>query len=79
MLDITDQTIFVDANAAIYQLIERGQSVPENRELNMELFGGLGASLKLGTQPKNKHPQARSARVQITMVARAGDRRYLHP
>ena len=37
MLDITDPTIFVDTNTAIRQLIERGQLVPKNVELKIEL------------------------------------------
>ena len=72
MLDITHPTIFVDANAAIRQLIERVQLVPENGELKIELYGELGALLKLGAEPKNKHPQAESEGVQISMVAGAG-------
>jgi len=78
MLDITEPTIFVDANAAIRQLIELGQLVPENGELKIELYGELAALLKLGTEPKNEHPQAKSEGVQITMVAGARNRRYLH-
>ncbi|MEL0032827.1 MAG: hypothetical protein VW712_07670 [Paracoccaceae bacterium] len=78
MLDITDPTIFVDANAAFCQLIERGQLVPENGELKIELYGELAALLKLGTEPKNEHPQAKSEGVQISMVAGARNRRYLH-
>ena len=72
MLDITEPAIFVDANAAIRQLIELGQLVPENGELKIELYGELAALLKLCTEPKNKHPQAKSEGVQITMVAGAG-------
>ena len=71
MLDITDPTIFVDAKAAIRQLIERGQLIPENGELKIELYGELAALLNLGTEPKNEHPQAESEGVQITMVAGA--------
>ena len=78
MLDITEPAIFVDANAAIRQLIERGQLVSENGELKIELYGELGALLKLGAEPKNKHPQAESEGVQISMVAGARNRRYLH-
>ena len=72
MLDITDPMIFVDTNTAIRQLIERVQFVPENGELKIKLYGELGASLKLGIEPKNEHPQAKSEGVQITMVAGAG-------
>ena len=70
--------IFVDTNTAIRQLLERLQFVPENGELKIKLYGELGASLKLGIEPKNEHPQAKSEGVQITMVAGAGNRRYLH-
>jgi len=69
MLDITEPAIFVDANAAIRQLIELGQLVAENGELKIELYGELAALLKLCTEPKNKHPQAKSEGVQISMVA----------
>ena len=72
MLDITDPTIFVDAKAAIRQLIERGQLIPENGELKIEIYGELAALLNLGKEPKNEHPQAESQGVQITMVAGAG-------
>jgi site-specific DNA recombinase len=72
MLDITEPAIFVDANAAIRQLIEQGQLVSENGELRIELYGELAALLKLGTEPKNENPQAKSEGVQITMVAGAG-------
>ena len=77
MLDITEPAIFVDANAAIRQLIELGQLVPENGELKIELYGELAALLKLGTEPKNEHPQAKSEGVQISMVAGARNHRYL--
>jgi len=40
--------------------------------MKIELYGELAALLKLGTEPKNEHPQAESERVQITMVAGAG-------
>jgi hypothetical protein len=62
----------IAANTAIRQLIERVQLVPENGELKIELYGELAALLKLGTEPKNEHPQAESEGVQITMVAGAG-------
>ena len=78
MLDITDPTIFVNANAAFCQLIERGQLVSENGELKIELYGELAALLKLGTEPKNEHPHAKSEGVQISMVSGARNRRYLH-
>jgi len=72
MLDITEPAIFVDANAAIRQLIERVQLVRENGELKIELYGELGALLRLVAEPKNEHPQTKSEGVQITMVAGAG-------
>ena len=40
--------------------------------MKIELYGELAALLKLGTEPKNEHPEAESERVQITMVAGAG-------
>ena len=40
--------------------------------MKIELYGELAALLKLGTEPKNEHPQAKSEGVQITMVAGAG-------
>ena len=57
---------------AVYPLIERVQLVPENGEFKIELYGELAALLKLGTEPKNEHPQAKSEGVQISMVAGAG-------
>ena len=61
-----------EANTAIRQLIERGQLVPEKRELKIELYGELAALLKLGTEPKNEHLQTESEGVQVTIVAGAG-------
>ena len=72
MPDITDPVIFVEAITANRQLIERVQLVSENGELKIELYGELRAMLKLGTETKNEHPQAKSEGVQISMVARAG-------
>ena len=43
-----------------------------SRKGKIELYGELAALLKLGTEPKNEHPQAESEGVQITMVAGAG-------
>ena len=48
------------------------QLISENGELKIELYGELRAMLKLGTEPKNEHPQAESEGVQISMVAGAG-------
>ena len=75
---LNDPNALIEANTAIRQLIERVQLVPENGELKTELYGELTALLKLGTEPKNEHPQAESEGVQITMVAGARNRRYLH-
>jgi hypothetical protein len=41
-------------------------------ELEIKIYGELGALPKLGTEPKNEHYQAESERMQITMVAGAG-------
>ena len=68
MPDITHPAIFVEAITAIRQLIERVKLVPENGELIIKLYGELGALLKLGTEPKNKDPLAKSKGVQIMMV-----------
>jgi len=57
---LNDPTTLVEANTAIRQLIERVQLVPENGELKIALYGELAALLKLGTEPKNEHPQAES-------------------
>jgi hypothetical protein len=62
----------IEANTAIRHLIEREQLFPQDGELKIELYGDLAALLKLGTEPKNEHPQAESEGVQITMVAGAG-------
>ena len=69
---LNDPNTLIEANTAIRQLIERVQLVPENGELKIELYGELAALLKLGTEPKNEHPQAKDEGVQITMVAGAG-------
>ena len=69
---LNDPNTLVEANTAIRQLIERVQLVSENGRLKIELYGELAALLKLGTEPKKKHPQAESEGVQITMVAGAG-------
>ena len=69
---LNDPNTLIEANTAIRQLIERVQLVPEKGELKIELYGELAALLKLGTEPKNEHPQAESEGVQITMVAGAG-------
>ena len=54
--------------------VDRAGAVsPQKMErLKIELYGELAALLKLGTEPKKKHPQAESEGVQITMVAGAG-------
>ena len=79
MLDITDPAIFVEAITAVQKLIERVQLVPENGELRIKLYDKLVALLKRSTEPKkNNHPLAESKKVQITMVAGARNRRYLH-
>ena len=75
---LNDPNTLIEANTAIRQLIERVQLVPENRELKIDLYGELTALLKLGTEPKNEHPLAEGEGVQITMVAGARNRRYLH-
>ena len=69
---LNDPNTFIEAHTAIRKLIERVQLVTENGELKIELYGELGALLKLGTEPKNEYPQAESEGVQITMVAGAG-------
>ena len=69
---LNNPKILIEANTAIRQLIERVKLIPVNGELKIELYGELSALLKLGTEPKNKHPQAKSEGVQITMVAGAG-------
>jgi len=48
---LNDPNNLIEANAAIRQLIERVQLVPENGELKIELYGELAALLKLGTEP----------------------------
>jgi hypothetical protein len=69
---LNDPNTLAEANTAIRQLIERVQLVSENGRLEIELYGELAALLKLGTEPKKKHPLAESEGVQITMVAGAG-------
>jgi len=45
--------------------------------LEIKRYGELAVLPKLGTELKNEHPQAESEGVH-TMVAGAGNRRYLH-
>ncbi len=69
---LNDPNTLIEANTAIRQLIERVQLVPENGEVENRTLRRAAALLKLGTEPKKKHPQAESEGVQITMVAGAG-------
>ena len=69
---LNNPNTLIEANTAIRQLIERVQLIPANGELKIELYGELAALLKLGTEPKNEHPQAESEGVQITLVAGVG-------
>ena len=69
---LNNPNTLIEANTAIRQLIERVQLIPVNGELKIELYGELAALLKLGTEPKNEHPQAESEGVQITLVAGVG-------
>ena len=69
---LNNPNTLIGANTAIRQLIERVQLNPVNGELKIELYGELAALLKLGTEPKNEHPQAESEGVQITLVAGVG-------
>ena len=69
---LNNPNTLIEANTAIRQLIERVQLIPVNGELKIELYGELAALLKLGTEPKDEHPQAESEGVQITLVAGVG-------
>ena len=69
---LNNPNTLIEANTAIRQLIERVQLIPVNGELKIELYGELAALLKLGTEPKDEHPQAESKGVQITLVAGVG-------
>ena len=69
---LNNPNTLIEANTAIRQLIERVQLIPVNGELKIELYGEFAALLKLGTEPKNEHPQAESEGVQITLVAGVG-------
>ena len=68
---IAPETI-TEANGAIRQLIEAVRLVPKRGSLQVELYGELAALLKLGEEPKTKHPLAETEGVQVTMVAGAG-------
>ena len=72
------RAIFIRQNTAVHHPAEHAQLIPENGELKIEFDGELGALLKLGTEPKDEHPRAKSEGVQITMDAGARNRRYLH-
>ena len=52
--------------------------MPEDNTLNIELFGELAALISLGIGPNDKHPLADAEGVQVTLVAGARNRRYLH-
>ena len=78
MLDITDPAIFVEAITAIRQLIERVQSVLENGELKIKLYGKLGALLKRSTEPKKQTPPGRKQEGANNDSCGARNRRYLH-
>ena len=67
----TPDTI-TQVNEAIRQLIEKVRLVPENKTLNIELFGELAALISLGIGPNDKHPLANAEGVQLTLVAGAG-------
>ncbi len=67
----TPDTI-TQVNEAIRQLIEKVRLVPENKTLNIELFGELAALISLGIGPNDKHPLANAERVQVTLVAGVG-------
>ena len=69
---LNNPNTLIEANTAIRQLVERVQLIPVNGELKIELYGELAALLKLGTEPKDEHPQAQSEGVQITLVAGVG-------
>ena len=73
----TTDTI-TQANEPIRQLIDKVRLVPEGNNLDIELFGELAALISLGTGPKDKHPLADAEGVQMTLVAGARNRRYLH-
>ena len=72
----TPDTI-TQANEAIRQLIEKVRMVPKGNTLDIELLGELAALISLGIGPKDKHPLADAEGVQVTLVARARNRRYL--
>ena len=57
---------------------EASRPVPKGRGLQIELYGELAALLKLSEEPKTKHPLAETEGVQVTMVAGAHNRRFLH-
>ena len=52
--------------------------MPEGNTLNIELFGELAALRPLSIGPNDKHPLVDAVEVQVTLVAGARNRRYLH-
>lgn len=68
----------VASQTASCGLIEAVRLVPENGQLTVELFGELATLLAFGQGTINKHPQGDASGVQVTMVAGARSRRYLH-
>ena len=64
--------------SAIRQPTEKVRLVPEGKTFNIELFGELVALISLGIGPNNKHPLGNAEGRQMTLVAGARNRRYLH-
>ena len=61
-------------NSDIRAFIEEVRLVPDDGNLRIELFGELAALINL----TNEHPRSKETGVQVTLVAGARNRRYLH-
>ena len=62
-----------EAAEVIRGLIEAIRLVPEEGELQIELYGELAALISLGEEHKRKHPGGDTSGVQITLVAGASN------
>lgn len=72
---LNEDSTRTEAAEAIRALIDEVRLVPEGGSLKIELHGELAALLSLG---QRKHPLTKDQGVQVTMVAGARNRRYLH-
>ena len=71
---LNEESNRIEAAEAIRALIEEVRLVPDDGNLRIELFGELAALINL----TNELPRSKETGVQVTLVAGARNRRYLH-